>query len=71
MKVGVPRETFPGERRVAMVPSVLPALAKVGVNVVVESSAGEDAGWPTWPITCLVGVTDRSSCTVSSRYWKR
>jgi alanine dehydrogenase len=28
MIVGVPRETFPGERRVALVPAVLPTLAK-------------------------------------------
>src|SRR6266481_3145181 len=30
MIVGVPRETFPGERRVALVPSVIPNLAKAG-----------------------------------------
>ena len=42
--VGVPRETFPGETRVALVPAVLPQLAKAGMDVVVESRAGEDAG---------------------------
>src|SRR6201997_108312 len=46
MIVGVPRETFPGERRVALVPAVLPSLAKAGLQVVVESSAGLDAGYP-------------------------
>ena len=46
MKVGIPKETFPGERRVAMAPAVLPALAKIGITAVVESSAGEAAGWP-------------------------
>ena len=30
MIVGVPREIFPGERRVALVPNVVPALAKAG-----------------------------------------
>ncbi|HEX9822646.1 MAG TPA: Re/Si-specific NAD(P)(+) transhydrogenase subunit alpha [Methylomirabilota bacterium] len=44
--VGVPRETFPGERRVALVPAVLPLLTKSGVEVVVEVGAGEAAGYP-------------------------
>jgi NAD(P) transhydrogenase subunit alpha len=46
MIVGVPRETYPGERRVALVPAVLPALAKRGCDVVVEAGAGETAGYP-------------------------
>ncbi|HEU4527953.1 MAG TPA: Re/Si-specific NAD(P)(+) transhydrogenase subunit alpha [Actinomycetota bacterium] len=43
--VGVPRETFPGETRVALVPAVLPQLTKAGMDVVVESRAGEAAGF--------------------------
>jgi H+-translocating NAD(P) transhydrogenase subunit alpha len=46
MIVGVPRETFPGERRVALVPSVVPALAKSGLEVIVEAEAGIEAGYP-------------------------
>src|SRR5467141_2543881 len=46
MIVGVPRETFPGERRVALVPAVLPTLAKAGLEVVVEAGAGVEAGYP-------------------------
>ena len=46
MKIGVPKETFPGERRVALVPVVLPALKKLGVDVVVEHGAGDEAGFP-------------------------
>jgi H+-translocating NAD(P) transhydrogenase subunit alpha len=46
MKVAVVRETFPGERRVALVPTVLPALVKAGLEVVVESGAGVAAGFP-------------------------
>ena len=46
MIVGVPRETFPGERRVALVPAVLPNLTKVGLEVVVEAGAGFAAGYP-------------------------
>jgi len=44
--LGVPRETAAGERRVAITPSVLPALAKLGARVVVEAGAGEAAGFP-------------------------
>jgi H+-translocating NAD(P) transhydrogenase subunit alpha len=46
MIVGVPRETFPGERRVALVPSVAPTLAKSGLDVMVEAGAGLEAGYP-------------------------
>src|SRR5437868_7146366 len=46
MIVGVPRETFPGERRVALVPSSVPVLAKGGLEVIVEAGAGAQAGYP-------------------------
>src|SRR5215468_281646 len=46
MKIGVPREIFPGERRVALVPAVIPSLTKAGLEVVVEAGAGIDAGYP-------------------------
>jgi H+-translocating NAD(P) transhydrogenase subunit alpha len=46
MIVGVPRETYPGERRVALVPAVVSLLAKAGVEVVIEAAAGEAAGYP-------------------------
>ena len=46
MIVGVPRETFPGERRVALIPSVIPPLIKAGAEVIVESGAGASAGFP-------------------------
>jgi NAD(P) transhydrogenase subunit alpha len=44
--VGVPKESFPGERRVALVPSVLPNLAKAGLEVAIEKGAGIEAGYP-------------------------
>jgi H+-translocating NAD(P) transhydrogenase subunit alpha len=44
--VGVPKESYPGERRVALVPVVVPNLAKAGLEVIVESGAGEQAGYP-------------------------
>ncbi len=43
MKVGVPRETAPGERRVALVPEVVARLASAGFEVLVERGAGEAA----------------------------
>jgi len=44
--VGVPKESYPGERRVALVPVVVPNLAKVGIEVIVQTGAGEQAGYP-------------------------
>ena len=44
--LGIPRETFPGERRVAITPRRCDALAKIGIGVIVESSAGTEAGFP-------------------------
>jgi H+-translocating NAD(P) transhydrogenase subunit alpha len=44
--VGVPKESYPSERRVALVPVVIPNLIKAGLEVVVEAGAGEQAGYP-------------------------
>jgi len=47
MKIGVPKETADGERRVALVPDAVKSLKGTeGVEVVVESGAGEAAGHP-------------------------
>ncbi len=46
MIVGVPIDTYPSERRVALVPSVAADLAKAGLEVVVQRGAGEKAGFP-------------------------
>ncbi len=45
MIVGVPKESYPGERRVALVPAAIPALTKVGLEVLIESGAGDQAGY--------------------------
>ncbi len=45
MIVGIVRESFPNEARVAMVPALVPQLAKAGIEVVVESGAGDAAGF--------------------------
>ncbi|MCH8838274.1 MAG: Re/Si-specific NAD(P)(+) transhydrogenase subunit alpha [Candidatus Marinimicrobia bacterium] len=46
MTVGVPAELYPGERRVALVPKLVPALVKAGLEVQVEKGAGDQAGFP-------------------------
>src|SRR5947199_5882487 len=47
MRVGVPRETWRGEHRVALIPSGAAALKKSGLDVVVEQDAGLAAGFPS------------------------
>src|ERR1700739_2997477 len=46
MILGIPREIYPKERRVALVPAVIPSLKKAGLEVVVEAGAGIHAGYP-------------------------
>jgi NAD(P) transhydrogenase subunit alpha len=46
MRVSVPKEQAPGERRVALVPEAVQRLGKGGVDVVVESGAGAEAHQP-------------------------
>jgi NAD(P) transhydrogenase subunit alpha len=46
MRIGVPRETRPGERRVALVPEVVGKLVPAGFDVLVERGAGEAASFP-------------------------
>jgi len=43
--IGVPREVFPGEKRVATVPEVVEKLIKLGFRVAIESGAGEAANF--------------------------
>jgi NAD(P) transhydrogenase subunit alpha len=45
MKVGVPKETAPGERRVALVPEIVSRLTSTGFDVIVEAGAGEAASF--------------------------
>lgn len=46
MIVGIPKETVAGERRVAMVPDLIPKLIQAGLEVLVEPGAGLAAGYP-------------------------
>ena len=45
LTIGVPRETFPGEKRVATVPDVVGKLIKLGFRVAVETGAGDAANF--------------------------
>ena len=58
--VGLPRETFPGERRVALTPRACETLKKAGFEIVAESSAGVESGF-------LDDDYSRRGVTVTSR----
>ncbi|HEX6976250.1 MAG TPA: Re/Si-specific NAD(P)(+) transhydrogenase subunit alpha [Vicinamibacterales bacterium] len=45
MKLGIPKESWPGETRVAVIPAAIPALSKAGLEVMVEPGAGVAAGF--------------------------
>jgi len=45
MIVAVPRENQPGERRVALIPASIPPLVKAGLEILIESGAGQSAGY--------------------------
>lgn len=46
MRVAVPKERFPDERRVGLIPASVAALTKLGLELVVERGAGTSAGYP-------------------------
>lgn len=46
MRIVVPRETAPGERRVALVPESCKKLIQAGYEISIESGAGDAAGFP-------------------------
>ncbi len=45
MIIGIPKESFPGERRVAMIPAAVPSLTGAGLDVWIEAGAGVEAGY--------------------------
>ncbi|HEX2597453.1 MAG TPA: NAD(P) transhydrogenase subunit alpha [Terriglobales bacterium] len=57
----MPKESYPGERRVALVPMVIPSLIKAGFEVLVEANAGVEAGYPD------VQFTDKGAKIVPAR----
>jgi H+-translocating NAD(P) transhydrogenase subunit alpha len=70
MRVGIPRETTEGERRVALVPETAGKLAAAGFEVVVEHGAGEAASFPDGAYTeagATVGDPWETECVVKVR----
>ena len=61
MIVGIPTETFPGDRRVATVPTIVQALTKAGLEVLLEPGAGVSAGFPD------VSYTDKGARVATDR----
>ena len=61
MIIGVPKETFPGEKRVALIPAIIPSLQKGGMEVHLESGAGVESGYPD------VAYTEKGGTIVASR----
>ena len=45
MKLAIPKETYPGENRVALIPQSIKPLSSAGFEVILESGAGEKAGY--------------------------
>ena len=61
MIIGVPKETYPGEQRVALIPATLPSLKKEGMDVQIEAGAGVTSGYPD------DAYTEKGGTIVSSR----
>jgi H+-translocating NAD(P) transhydrogenase subunit alpha len=61
MIIGVVRESWPGERRVALAPASVPPLVKAGHQVLVESNAGTPAGFTD------AAYTEKGATIVASR----
>ncbi|MGB7324578.1 MAG: Re/Si-specific NAD(P)(+) transhydrogenase subunit alpha [Rubripirellula sp.] len=61
MRIGVPKETWPGERRTAMVPANAKKLIRQGFAVSVESGAGIESGFddPSYTEAGATVVADR------------
>ena len=49
LRIGVPREVHPGERRVAATPATVEKIRKLGLEVIVQAGAGEGASFPDGP----------------------
>lgn len=65
MRVAVPKETRPGEKRVALVPDIISKLTKAGLEVTIESGAGVAADFSDAQFTAA-GATVTSGDVISS-----
>src|SRR3989441_4337739 len=61
MIIGIPKEIFPAERRVALVPAAVPVLVKAGFEVMVECGAGSGVGYAD------TAYTERGARVASAR----
>ena len=62
MRIGVPRETAEGERRVALVPDIVRKLGAQGHEIVLEPGAGTQAGIPD-------GLFEEAGATLGAGAW--
>ena len=59
--IGVPKETYPGETRVGLIPAVFRLLERAGCKIMIESGAGDAAGFPDSDFTdkgATIGTRD-------------
>ena len=61
IRVAVPKETYPGERRVALIPEVSRKMAKLDIEVLLESGAGDAAHYPDADFDSARIVSDAGS----------
>ena len=64
MRISVPKETRPGENRVALVPDIISKLTRAGLEVVIESGAGVSAQFSDEQFT-KAGTTVKSGNVIS------
>ena len=64
MRIGVTKETAPGERRVALVPESCKKLKQAGYEIAVESGAGAAAGYPDGVYRDVGAVVESAAASV-------
>ena len=67
MKIGVPKETAAGERRVALTPDMVGRLVGAGLEVVVESGAGEESLYTDDAYTGAGATVAADACLASGQ----
>ena len=54
MLIGIPKESFPGEQRVALTPETAGHIKKLGYDIALEAGAGEAANFSDESYRCLL-----------------
>jgi proton-translocating NAD(P)+ transhydrogenase subunit alpha len=65
LSIGVLKETLPGERRVAITPKAIDVLTKAGAEVLIETGAGLDSGFPDEDYTAKGAKISPSSAAIA------